>query len=84
MLYDEKELQEKRQRMGVLFLAIVVLLALGIGSIMLYDILKPLPQTKACENKGFEAGKVTDGFEFCYSGCETNKLNSCTSRSVPI
>lgn len=84
MLYDEQERQEKQRRTGVILLSVVVLIALGVGSIMLYELVKPLPQTKNCERTGFEAGNFVNGLELCYSGCETNKLNSCTSRSVPI
>lgn len=83
MLLNEAEEQQARTRRIKIFFGAVLIISLLVGAIMLYDILKPLPQTPICEEKGYEGGKIYNGIELCYSGCETNKLNSCSYRGVP-
>lgn len=84
MLYDEQEIQDRKKKSGVALLLILIILVLAFMTMYLYIQFRPLPQTDACELAGYEAGKVFNDMEFCYSDCEGNTIDECGFRSVVI
>ena len=45
-----------------------------------YNLIKPIPNTPACEKAGYEAGEQARGNNYCYSDCSTKSLSSCKNR----
>lgn len=82
VLYNEAELQEKKnKRQKIIFAGVLIVFVLGVAMAG-YNLIKPIPNTPACEKQGYEAGNFVKGVEYCYSGCIGKEINSCELRKV--
>lgn len=83
VLYDEDELEEQKKRTAQAVITVLLLLGVFGLSYIAYDNFHPLPNTESCKEAGYEGGAILNGIELCYSGCESNTLNTCSYRGIP-
>lgn len=80
MFEDEKEQQKKL----FITISIIILIILTISIINIYQKIKPLPNIKECEEKGFIAGKNINNKIYCFDECNTKILTECKIIKVLI